>query len=144
MTSWMLLTLLAGPTAQAGACDDDAAARVEAADRLVDLAFDAEPVEKAPLLTRAIILLERTLEDAPGCADAEALRTHATKLHRDIEALSTAAALEDALVRVEADLVRFEAEGATPDQRDATEHLDDHEFVTSGAIRGLTEALAEE
>ena len=111
MSTWLLLTALAASPAQARTCTGDATLRVDAARDLIDDAYEADPVDKAPLLTRAVILLERTVDDDAGCAPARKLLSQATRLQADFEALSSAAAQESALVRAEETLTAFETEG---------------------------------
>jgi|GEM_PF-2831324 len=107
------LTLILSTPADSARCGPDASARVDAASDLIDQAFDADPIDKAAVLERARILLERTLEDEPDCRAAVKLKAHADGLHQDMEALSSAAAQEAVLVRAADTVTVWESGGVT-------------------------------
>ena len=97
--------------AQATPCGGTAAARVEAADGLMVQLADAEDIDKAALLERARILLERTLEEEPGCVEAHVLKRKADGLVDEMQARSTLASMEEALARAGRILAEMEKSG---------------------------------
>jgi hypothetical protein len=105
------LFLLLSAQADAARCSAAATARVDAAEDLLAQAYDAAPIDKAAILERSLILLERTLDDEPACKAAQKLKAHADTLHDDFEALSTAAALEQAIRDAEARVADAEDRG---------------------------------
>jgi len=110
MTILLSLALLGAPSF-AAPCSETAAVRVDSAKGLLREAHDAPAVDKAALVERARILLERTLDDDPSCRRAEKLKDHADGLAEDVQALSTAAAREGVLARAAETLDVLEAEG---------------------------------
>ncbi len=110
MTILLLLSML-GPPASASDCSETATLRVDAAHELLLDAREAPAIDKAALLERARILLDRTLDEDPTCKSARALKAHADGLVTDVQALSTAAAREEVLARAEESLELLESEG---------------------------------
>ena len=107
------LFLLLHSPAEAGRCGPDATLRVDAARDLYEEAYEAAPIDKAALLERTLILLERTLEDEPGCKAAQKLLKRVDAVQADMEALSTAAALEQALLDAGERVADYEQGGVT-------------------------------
>ncbi len=112
MTILIALLWLTG-TAEAGGCSADARARVDSAEQLMVEARQAPAVDKAAVLERARILLERTLKDDPNCRSAARLKTKADELKDDMEALSSAAAREEVLARATRYVTAMEENGVT-------------------------------
>ena len=104
--------LLWAHLAQATPCGEAATARTQAASELLAQLADAEAIDKAALLERARILLERTLEEEPGCGDARSLKEKADGLVDEMQARSTLAAMEEALVNADRMLKYMEKKGA--------------------------------
>jgi len=107
----MAMFLLVLPVAVAKPCDDAAQARVEAAQGLIDSLHKSHERDRAAVLERARILLERTLEAAPGCKAAHTLQQRADNMVGEVEAVSTRAALEEILADATRYVDTYEKEG---------------------------------
>ncbi len=112
--------LLSGP-AQADDCSQAALARIASAQTLLEQSLSTEDIDRSATVERARILLERTMEDDPGCRDARSLHRKASRMLRAAEPISQAASLEAALMHA---LERVEAlEQAPEPARDEIEVL---------------------
>lgn len=107
----MAMFLLVWPIAASSPCDDAAQVRVEAAQGLIDSLEKTHERDRAAVLERARILLERTIEQAPGCTAAHTLQKQANALVGEVGAVSTRAALEEILVDATRYVEAYEKEG---------------------------------
>ena len=98
MTTLLLVPLLALAPVQAADCFPLSADRIASAEALLDESLEAEAIDRASIVERARILLERTQEDDADCKDAKKLHKHATRMLKAAEPISMAASLEDALM----------------------------------------------
>lgn len=114
MTALLLVPLLALAPAQADACKPISVQRIASAQALLDQSLEVEAIDRASMVERARILLERTSEDDAGCKSAKSLHKQAGKMLKAAEPISMAASLEDALMHA---LERVEAleQAAEPD-----------------------------
>jgi hypothetical protein len=106
MTALFLVHLLALAPVHADACKPISVQRVASAQALLDQSLEAEAIDRASVVERARILLERTMDDDGGCKDAKQLHKQASKMLKAAEPISQAASLEDALMHA---LERVEA-----------------------------------
>ncbi len=106
MTSLLLVPLLALSPAKADPCNAASVQRIASAEALLDQSLEVEAIDRASMVERARILLERTQEDDADCKDAKKLHKQATRMLKAAEPISMAASLEDALVHA---LERVEA-----------------------------------
>jgi hypothetical protein len=112
-TVYFVLSLFLSFPVQADTCDETAEVRVEAADQLIVDARVAEAIDQAPLLERAQILLENTLEADPSCEPARALLALIETLEPEFRANSAAAAVDVVLSRAGEILLSLETEGVS-------------------------------
>ncbi len=106
MTTLLLVPLLALAPVQAADCFPLSADRIASAEALLDESLEAEAIDRASIVERARILLERVQDEDPGCKTAKSLHKQATKMLKAAEPVSQAASLEDALMHA---LERVEA-----------------------------------
>ena len=106
MTVLFLVPMLALAPAQADACTPISVQRIASAQVLLDRSLEAEAIDRASIVERARILLERTQEDDAGCKAAKSLHKQASKMLKAAEPISMAASLDDALMHA---LERVEA-----------------------------------
>ncbi len=106
MTALLLVPLLALTPAHADACKPISVQRIASAQALLDQSLEAEAIDRASMVERARILLERTSQDDTGCKTAKSLHKQAGKMLAAAEPISVAASLDDALMHA---LERVEA-----------------------------------
>jgi hypothetical protein len=106
MTTLLLVPLLALAPADAGDCKPLSVQRIAAAQALLDQSLEAEAIDRASVVERSRILLERVQEEDKACRDAKKLHRQATRMLEAAEPISQAASLEDALIHA---LERVEA-----------------------------------
>jgi hypothetical protein len=106
MTTLILVPLLAMSPVDAGACKPLSVQRIASAEALLQQSLEAEAIDRASVVERARILLERVEEEDQACGDAKKLHKHATKMLKAAEPISQAASLDDALMHA---LERVEA-----------------------------------
>ena len=109
----LVMSLVFSSSALADTCDETALTRVEAADQLISTARTATALDQAPLLERAQILLEKTLEDDPSCDQAQTLLSLTETLKPEFQANSAAAAVDAIIVRAADTLTILERDGVT-------------------------------
>ena len=97
--------------AAAAPCDEAAQARTEAAEALIEGLDETPALDRAAVLERARILLERTVRDAPRCKAAHALQKRADSLVAEMSEVSTEAALEQTLTDTTRIVTIYEKEG---------------------------------
>jgi hypothetical protein len=107
----MAMFLLVLPVAASSPCDDAAQARVEVAQGLIDSLEKTSARDRAAVLERARILLERTIEQAPGCESARTLLDQAEAIVEEVAAVSSSAALEEILADATRYVEAYEKEG---------------------------------
>jgi hypothetical protein len=98
MSPLLLVPLLALSPAKADSCSTVSVQRIASAEALLDDSLEAEAIDRASIVERARILLERTQEDDADCKDAKQLHKHATRMLKAAEPISMAASLDDALM----------------------------------------------
>jgi hypothetical protein len=109
LSSLPFLLLLAPSPARAAGCTEMGLARVESARLLLAEAPEVPDIDRASLVERAIILLERTLEAEASCADARSVLKDAQKLLKKVTPVSVAADFEAAVAQASARLQDAEA-----------------------------------
>ncbi len=110
---FLLYLFLLGSSQGDEPCTEIAAARVESAQGLVEESAEAPAIDRAAILERARILLERTLDEDPACQAASDLKIRADQLFEETEPLSSAAAMEETLHRASRRVAEMEQNGAT-------------------------------
>jgi hypothetical protein len=119
MTPLLLVTALSLGAARAETCTPLSAQRLTAAEALLDQSLQVEAIDRASLVERARILLERTTEQDPACRSARSLHKQATRMLAEAEEVSRAASADEALIHA---LERVEAlEQAAPAGREEIE-----------------------
>jgi len=98
MTALLLVPLLALAPAQADACKPISVQRIASAQALLDQSLEVEAIDRAGMVERARILLEKTQEDDVACKAAKSLHKQASKMLKAAEPISAAASLDDALM----------------------------------------------
>jgi len=81
------------------------------AEGLIEGLDEAPALERAAVLERARILLEKTVRDAPGCTGAQVLKNRADSLVAETAGVSTQAALEQTLSDTTRIVADYEKEG---------------------------------
>ena len=115
----LLYLLLLGTSQGEEPCTEIATARVASAHGLLEASVETAVIDRAAILERARVLLERTLEEDPTCEAATDLKHRADQLFEEAEPLSTAAAVEETLHRATRAAEQMEQNGTTPPELEA-------------------------
>ena len=121
MVPIVLFALATAFGAQADTCKPLTVQRIASAESLMQRSLTAEAIDRASMVERSRILLERSLDDDPACRAVKSAHRCASRMLKAAEPISQAASLDDALMHA---LERVEAlEQAEEPERDEIEVL---------------------